>query len=258
MKAGHSEPRSEQALEHLTVIPGIFWPWRSKGSCWAVRRKWPVVFSYVKMPPSQVPKSTHQISIPFSWNFLFQMLKTYFLCRFSPCRLTPRRWAEGVLILMNLRLLPRGWRSRLQRESSGHPFERKLGNWKHGHRRKTSDSRRWSDWRERRHWIWLSRPVAVLCSCNRAETWSTGSRCSQSGYPSRICNQEEKYIKPLFWDTHGFQQTFTYNILSTNRLELAKTMLMILRQIAQNLPILKSIITNTPECLRLSSSVVSW
>ena len=29
----------------------------------------------------------------------------------------------------------------------------------------------------------------------------------------------------LFWDTHGFQQTFTYNILSTNRLELAKNML---------------------------------
>ena len=54
MKAGHSAPTSAHKLAHFIVMPGDVAS-KVRGSCWAVLKKCPVVFSKVNSPPSHVP-----------------------------------------------------------------------------------------------------------------------------------------------------------------------------------------------------------
>ena len=55
VKAGQSAPASAHKLAHLIVIPGAVAS-KVNGSCCAVLKKCPVVFSNVNSPPSHVPK----------------------------------------------------------------------------------------------------------------------------------------------------------------------------------------------------------
>ena len=54
MKAGQSAPSSAHKFVHLVVIPGDAAS-KVNGTCCAVLKKWPVVFSNVNRPPSHVP-----------------------------------------------------------------------------------------------------------------------------------------------------------------------------------------------------------
>ena len=56
MKAGQSAPSSAHKFVQRIVIPGDAAS-KVKGTCCAVRKKWPVVFSNVNNPPSHVPKN---------------------------------------------------------------------------------------------------------------------------------------------------------------------------------------------------------
>lgn len=53
MNAGQSAPESMHFSAHSKVTPGAVDD-KLIGSCLAVRRKWPVTFSKVKRPPSQL------------------------------------------------------------------------------------------------------------------------------------------------------------------------------------------------------------
>ena len=62
MNAGQSAPSSAHKFVHLVVIPGDAAS-MVNGSCCAVLKKCPVVFSKVNNPPSHVPEKNVTFSI---------------------------------------------------------------------------------------------------------------------------------------------------------------------------------------------------